>query len=87
PPADADRTTAAFHAGVNHYGLVDVYADRLDVRVVDLDGAPLDRFSVEIVGRPSQAVVATRRPGKAAPRDVFGTQVNRSLARKGKVQQ
>lgn len=46
PAADADATTAAFHAGVNHYGLVDVYTDRLDVRVLSTDGTELDRFSV-----------------------------------------
>lgn len=43
-----DRTTAAFHAGVNHYGLVDVYADRLAVRVLDLDGNKLDAFAIPL---------------------------------------
>ncbi|HWB10832.1 MAG TPA: metallophosphoesterase [Pirellulales bacterium] len=47
PAADPDQTTAAFRAGVNHYGLVDVYADRLDVRVLDLDDQELDRFTVK----------------------------------------
>jgi hypothetical protein len=47
PAAEADRTTARFRAGVNHYGLVDVYADRLDVRVIDLDDRELDRVVIE----------------------------------------
>jgi predicted phosphodiesterase len=46
PACDPDRTTAAFRAGVNHYGLVDVYADRLEVRVLDLDDHELDRFTI-----------------------------------------
>lgn len=47
PACDPDRTTAAFYAGVNHYGLVDVYADRLEVRVLALDDRELDRFMIE----------------------------------------
>lgn len=50
PAASADRTTAAFRAGVNHYGLVDVYPDRLSVRVLDLEGHEIDRFDVRRVG-------------------------------------
>ena len=46
PPETPDATTAVFHSGVNHYGVVDVYADRLEVRVFDLDGQTLDRFRV-----------------------------------------
>jgi hypothetical protein len=34
---------------MNHFGLVDVFGDRLDVRVLDIDGKEFDRFSV---GRP-----------------------------------
>lgn len=41
-----DHTTAVFHAGLNHYGLVDVYADRLDVRTLALDGHEIDRFDI-----------------------------------------
>jgi acid phosphatase len=41
-----DDRTAVFKAGVNHFGLVDVFADRLDVRVLDIDGREFDRFSV-----------------------------------------
>jgi hypothetical protein len=47
PAAPADPTTAAFRAGINHYGLADVYPDRLAVRVLDLDGHEIDRFFVE----------------------------------------
>lgn len=47
PAAATDGATAAFCAGVNHFGLVDVYADRLDVHVLDLDGNEIDRFAVE----------------------------------------
>lgn len=47
PAAVADRTTAAFRAGVNHYGLVDVYPDRFAVRALDLEGREIDRFAVE----------------------------------------
>jgi hypothetical protein len=41
--------TAKFRAGVNHYGVVDVFADRLLVRVLDLEGNELDRFSLVTV--------------------------------------
>lgn len=44
----SDHTTAAFHAGVNHYGLVDVYPDRLAVRVLDLDGHEIDAFVISL---------------------------------------
>jgi predicted phosphodiesterase len=49
--------TAAFHAQSNHYGLVDVYADRLQVRVVDLDGKPLDEFALAL--RPTAHELGT----------------------------
>ena len=38
--------TAKFAAGRNHYGLVDVFADRLEVRVLDVDDQMLDRFAL-----------------------------------------
>ena len=41
-----DERTALFRAGANHFGLVDVYADRFDVRVLDDEGKEFDRFSV-----------------------------------------
>jgi predicted phosphodiesterase len=47
PAETPDRSTAAFRAGINHYGLVDVYPDRLDVRVLAVDGEELDRFAIE----------------------------------------
>lgn len=43
--------TAKFVAGKPHYGLVDVYANRLDFSVYDLDGERLDRF--ELALRPA----------------------------------
>jgi len=55
PPA---AYTAAFQANRNHYGLVDVYADRLEMRVLDVDGRELDRFAVAI--RPASDVPGSR---------------------------
>lgn len=46
PAAEPNEATATFRAGLNHYGLVDVYADRLEVRVLDVDDRPLDRFTI-----------------------------------------
>lgn len=43
-----DERTALFRAGTNHFGLVDVWNDRLDVRVLDVDGEEFDRFSVKV---------------------------------------
>ncbi|MES1213751.1 MAG: metallophosphoesterase [Singulisphaera sp.] len=40
--------TAAFSSGKNHYGLVDVYADHLAVRVFDLEGELIDEFDVAL---------------------------------------
>ncbi len=40
--------TASFTAGKNHYGLVDVYADHLAVRVLDLDDQVIDEFDVAL---------------------------------------
>jgi len=48
-PAEAPgQQTAAFTAGRNHYGLVDVYADHLNVRILDLAGEELDTFAVAL---------------------------------------
>jgi 3',5'-cyclic AMP phosphodiesterase CpdA len=41
-----NEQTAKFRAGVNHFGVVDVFADRLLVRVLDLEGNEIDRFSM-----------------------------------------
>jgi predicted phosphodiesterase len=41
--------TAAFEAGRNHYGLVDVYRDHLDIRVLDLEDRVIDQFAVALV--------------------------------------
>lgn len=46
-----DERTALFRAGVNHYGLVDVFPGRLDVRVIDVDGKEFDRFSLAVPRR------------------------------------
>ncbi|HUY32703.1 MAG TPA: metallophosphoesterase [Pirellulales bacterium] len=43
-----DERTAKFRAGVNHFGVVDVFADRLLVRVLDLEGREIDRFAIAI---------------------------------------
>ncbi|HEX7449341.1 MAG TPA: metallophosphoesterase [Pirellulales bacterium] len=48
PAETPDATTAMFRSGVNHYGIVDVFADRLEVRVLGLDGEPLDQFAVTL---------------------------------------
>lgn len=65
PAEKTNDATARFRAGVNHYGLVDVYADRLDVRVLDLTGQELDRFAIAVV--PSAAgQTTTRRAGAIA---------------------
>lgn len=53
PAEMPDATTAVFRSGVNHYGVVDVYADHLEVRVLDLDGQTLDRFEVTLPERNS----------------------------------
>lgn len=53
---DPQPFTATFAAGRNHYGLADVYADRISVRVLDLDAKELDRFAIAL--RP-----AAHRPG------------------------
>lgn len=44
----AGAQTAALAGGRNHYGLVDVYADHLEVRVLDLDDQLIDRFAVPL---------------------------------------
>lgn len=41
-----DGRTSAFRAGCNHYGVVDVHADQLHVRVLDLEGELLDQFTI-----------------------------------------
>ena len=64
-PQRPDGATAAFCAGVNHFGLVDVYADRLDVRVIDLDGNEIDRFAVERDPQARTSERSKRRPTDA----------------------
>lgn len=73
PAAATNRATATFHAGVNHYGLVDVYADRLDVRVLGIEGNELDRFSVACQLADDE---------ETKPAEI----VTRSLTREGKAQ-
>ncbi|HEY1599781.1 MAG TPA: metallophosphoesterase [Pirellulales bacterium] len=41
-------TSAKLTAGRNHYGLVDVYADHLNVRVLDLEDQLIDTFTVPL---------------------------------------
>jgi predicted phosphodiesterase len=44
----ADRRTACFVAGTPHYGIAEVGAERIMIRIVALDGKELDRFAVEL---------------------------------------
>lgn len=44
----ANPHTAVFVAGKPHYGLADVYADRIQVRALALDGELLDQFAVPL---------------------------------------
>ncbi|HEV3338865.1 MAG TPA: metallophosphoesterase [Pirellulales bacterium] len=69
PAAEPNEATATFRAGFNHYGLVDVYADRLDVRVLDVDDGELDRFTISRVGTapdgpPAPVLSATTAAGR-----------------------
>ena len=73
PAAEPNRTTARFRSGVNHFGLVDVYANRLEVRVLDVDDTLLDRFAVERAqtatdGLPVPVASATTADGVAGRR-------------------
>lgn len=61
-PETPDERTAVFRAGENHYGLVNVLPDRLDIRVLDIDGKEFDRFSVNFSGRHSEP----KRPSEVA---------------------
>jgi predicted phosphodiesterase len=58
--------TAVFHAGRNHYGLVDVYADRMKVRVLDLRGEELDQFELPLKP-PASAAMLAHRSGTELP--------------------
>lgn len=62
-----DGRTAVFQSGCNHYGLVDVYEDRLEVRVLDLEDKELDRFALAL--RPSRHRLGGyhNRPGTELP--------------------
>ena len=64
PAETPDATTAVFHAGVNHYGVVDVFADRLEVRVLDLNGETIDRFHLAL---PWQATSRVRCDRPVSP--------------------
>lgn len=44
----SDDRTATFRSGHNHYGVVEVFADHLRVRAIDLDGEELDRFELPL---------------------------------------
>ena len=62
-----DARTAAFHAGRNHYGLVDVYEDRLEVRVRDVKDEQLDRFTLALKPTPHRLGSIRNRPGTELP--------------------
>ncbi|MCL6503404.1 MAG: metallophosphoesterase [Pirellulales bacterium] len=51
--------TAVSRPQVNHYGVVDVYADRLVVRVMDVAGVEFDRFAIAL--RPTTHAVGSAR--------------------------
>ena len=55
-----DERTALFRAGVNHFGMVDVYAGRFDVRVLDDEGKEFDRFSIAVPRREGDAEPSMR---------------------------
>ena len=59
--------TALFDAGRNHYGLVDVYADHLAIRVLDLDDRVIDTFSVALSKTPHSAGTAENLPATELP--------------------
>jgi predicted phosphodiesterase len=59
PAEPPDARTAVSRPSVNHYGVVDVYADRLVVRVMDLAGVEFDRFSLPL--RPTNHAVGSAR--------------------------
>lgn len=49
-----DDRTALFKAGENHYGLAGVFSDRLDIRILDVDGKEFDRFTVQLAGQDAK---------------------------------
>ena len=59
--------TASFHAGRNHFGIVDVYADHVETRVVDLSGEELDRFALELPATKHAPGSALNRWGTELP--------------------
>ncbi|HUY92477.1 MAG TPA: metallophosphoesterase [Pirellulales bacterium] len=59
---EPDDRTALFRAGVNHFGLVDVFARRLDVRVIDVEGKEFDRFSLDVPRRSGEQEMQARPP-------------------------
>lgn len=66
-PERPDATTAKFVSGRNHFGLVDVYADHLTVRAVDLEGHEFDRFDVALHDVEASTHTALVRPGIELP--------------------
>ena len=58
-PKSRARRPAKFAAGRDHYGLVDVYADHLAVRVLNLDDQVIDEFAVAL--RPTEHAPGTAR--------------------------
>lgn len=62
-----DDRTAVFQAGTNHYGLIDVLDDRLDVRVLKVDGEELDRFSIRVTKRRDKNAASNLQTIAAAP--------------------
>lgn len=57
PPEPPDARTAVSRPKVNHFGIVDVYSDRLVVRVMDVAGVEFDRFALPL--RPTTHAVGS----------------------------
>lgn len=57
PPEPPDARTAVSRPNVNHYGVVDVHADHLVVRVMDVAGVEFDWFALAL--RPTRHAVGS----------------------------
>ena len=76
PPKSRARRPARLRPGRNHYGLVDVYADHLAVRVLDLDDQVIDEFAVALA-RPSMRRDGREPDGHRAAADRYAAGLSR----------